>query len=267
MTSRQERDFNMTEDALRNYESEAVQQGWKPKEEFTGDPERWVDAETFVKRGDQFVGLMKPKLEKIEQKLAYQERLNKDMKEHIELVKKQKDREIEQLENKLKEDRRKAIAAGDGLAFDKAEAGLEEVREAKTQVKNPQGPPPNGETPQWAKEWIEENPWYNTDPVLRRFADSYADELRILNPSGLPDKEFLNKVSEYTKAELPHKFSKPKRNSDVEGGGNRSNDSLELSDGPKNYSALPAEAKATCNRLMREGIIKDKEEYARLYFE
>ena len=37
----------------RDIEAEARKHGWRPKEEFKGDPARWTDAETFVKRADE----------------------------------------------------------------------------------------------------------------------------------------------------------------------------------------------------------------------
>ena len=36
------------------YESEAREQGWRPKEEFEGDPEKWRPAKEFVERGELF---------------------------------------------------------------------------------------------------------------------------------------------------------------------------------------------------------------------
>jgi hypothetical protein len=43
----------------RDYEAEARQQGWRPKEEFQGDPDRWTDAETFARRADEVLPILK----------------------------------------------------------------------------------------------------------------------------------------------------------------------------------------------------------------
>ena len=40
------------------YESEAREQGWKPKEEYEGDPEKWRPAKEFVERGELFGKIM-----------------------------------------------------------------------------------------------------------------------------------------------------------------------------------------------------------------
>ena len=36
-------------------ETAAREMGWRPKEEFRGEAEKWVDAETFVSRGEHFL--------------------------------------------------------------------------------------------------------------------------------------------------------------------------------------------------------------------
>jgi len=245
------------ENTERNYESEASQQGWKPEEDFSGDPERWVDAQTFVERGEQFVGLMKPRLDKLEKQLKYQEKLNTDMKGYVDAQERRSQKEVKELQAQLKDTRKRAIATGDGEAFEKAD---EQLKELDAQ---PTAPPQ--EQP-WVTEWLGENSWYNSDTTLRVVADNYSDQLRMLNPS-LTEKEFLDKVSEHVKAEMPHKFVNPnsRQSPDVEGDGGR------LSGGgdstAQTYKNLPPEAKATCTRLIKEGIISDKEEYATLYFE
>ena len=37
-----------------SYELQAREQGWKPKEEYEGDPEKWRPAKEFVERGELF---------------------------------------------------------------------------------------------------------------------------------------------------------------------------------------------------------------------
>jgi len=36
------------------YESEAREQGWKPQDEYEGDPNKWRPAKEFVERGELF---------------------------------------------------------------------------------------------------------------------------------------------------------------------------------------------------------------------
>src|ERR1700758_5180010 len=41
-------------EALTPTQQEALSQGWVPKEEFSGDPEKFVDAGEFLRRGELF---------------------------------------------------------------------------------------------------------------------------------------------------------------------------------------------------------------------
>ena len=47
-------------------EQEARTLGWVPAEEFKGDPNRWVDAETFVERGHTVMPILRKNNERLE---------------------------------------------------------------------------------------------------------------------------------------------------------------------------------------------------------
>lgn len=256
----------------RDYEAEARAQGWKPPEElpedFKGEP---VDAKTFVERGEQFVSLLKPRLDKMEKKLQYQEQINQDFKAQIERERAQKRQEIEQLENQLKQARRQAVTDGDGDAYDEAERQLEQLQSQKAEYEQSQAPTATGfdpnEIPDWAVQWERENPWFGQDTTATAVAEKFAVELRESNPY-LSEKEFLDEVAKHVKNELPHKFRKsPGQHApDVEGEGGRRSPTSPGGSNAKNYNNLPNDAKKECSRLINEGIIKDKEQYAEIYF-
>ena len=48
-------------------EERASAMGWSPQENFKGDPERWVDAETYVKRGEEFIPFLQADKRKLTQ--------------------------------------------------------------------------------------------------------------------------------------------------------------------------------------------------------
>jgi len=253
----------------RNYEEEARLQGWKPQEEFEGDESKWVDAETFVKRGEQFVGFLKPRLDKLENKLKEQEQINKDLHAHYQRIQQQRQKEIERLEAELRETRKRAVAEGDGEAFEEAERQLAELQNTKrvqTEESRRQEAPP-----EWFNTWLSENEWYQKDKRAAAVADSIARELRM---SGTPltNKEFMDKVAELTKQEMPHKFENPnKRKANaVETEGHPSGRGTNQYSGTK-FSDLPPEAKKECERLIKAGFIKNtkegREEYAKIYLE
>lgn len=249
----------------RDYEAEARAQGWKPEEEWEGEPDKFVDAETFVKKGDQYVGLMKKRVEGLEKKFSYQEQLNKDMRNQYERLEKAKQKEIEQLEEQIRAQRRQAVTDGDGKAFDEAEKQLDELRDQKA-ARTPTNNGGEENLPPWAEEWKQENKWYGKDTTATAVAMSFAEQLRNTNPF-LSEKEFLDQVTEHVKQELPHKFKKSKPDPIVDGDGGRRSNPDGGGSADSSYKNLPPEAKRECTRLMNEGIIKDKEVYAQLYFE
>jgi len=51
-------------------ETAAREMGWRPKEEFRGDVEKWVDAETFVSRGENFIPILRKDREQLRAKTA-----------------------------------------------------------------------------------------------------------------------------------------------------------------------------------------------------
>ena len=51
-------------------EEKAKAMGWAPKEEFRGDESKWVDAEEFVKRGENYVGIAKENIDRLTTKVT-----------------------------------------------------------------------------------------------------------------------------------------------------------------------------------------------------
>lgn len=49
-----------------NVETKARRLGWRPKDQFRGDPDQWVDADEFVRRGEEQVPLLRENLRKAE---------------------------------------------------------------------------------------------------------------------------------------------------------------------------------------------------------
>ena len=76
-----------------NVEQEARTLGWVPQEEFKGDPNRWVDADTFVERGHTVMPILRKN----------NERLETLVKQQAEELNKMKDAELKKLAEKARE--------------------------------------------------------------------------------------------------------------------------------------------------------------------
>src|SRR6185437_13103474 len=54
-------------------EARARRQGWRPLEEYNGNPDRWIDAESFLKRAETDLPVTRARLETMESRYAQTE--------------------------------------------------------------------------------------------------------------------------------------------------------------------------------------------------
>ncbi len=241
----------MTEE--RNYEQEARQEGWRPQEEWKGDPEKWVDAETFVERGEKISGILKSKVERLEQRLERAEKANQKFGEyHKKTIEKERHKAEQQI-HALEEQLAKAVSEGDGQAFTRLN---NEINNLKTNI--PKGEFDDGFT-DLAQGWLSENQWYNNNQKLAIFADGVADRLRAQGFSG---KAYFDELTRIVKDSFPEEFENPNRKkaANVETGEPASEPKVK----GKSYKNLPAEAKAACDDFVAQGFMT-REQYVEQY--
>ena len=259
----------------------ASKMGWVPLEKFKGDPERWTDAETFVRRGEEVLPIVKKNNERLTQRLdvlenenattkqllkAATEALSEFQKYHEEDSKRQYDRALE----KLKSDKKEALRESDYDAvveIDEAIKVLDEQK-SKTVKKVFAEPAPTQNDPTQDpifKSWVAENAdWYGKDPQRSAYAESIGAYLQRMEPN-LKGKEFLERVAD----EVADKFGlpdKPARADRVEG----SRQGSGRQSGAKTYADLPPEAKQSCDKfgakLIGEGkAFKSQAEWRKQY--
>lgn len=251
------------ENVDRNFENEAQRQGWKPKEQFVADgrPETdWVDAQTFVERGESSAGILKSRLEKNERRLQYVEEVNKSLTSHHERMLQKEKAKRESLIRELEDARADAVAKGDANTFKNADRQIENLKEQNRNevVELPKGPDPEIEG------WLGDNAWYNEEDGLRNMADGYAEKLRASNPT-LKGRAFLDKVTAYVKQNAPKKEAP--RGSNVETESDKVPTRKTNTEGStkRSYENLPPEAKKDCTRLMKQIKGFTKEQYVDYY--
>jgi hypothetical protein len=249
---------------MSDIESKAKELGWAPKEEFRGDPEKWIDAETYVRRGEELMPLLKAnnkrmseELHTVKEQLKQNEELLKASQESIEALKEFNaglaKKEAKEKAKELKEALVEAKREGD---VEREVELTEQLREQREVVKAAEKEPekkPNGtmplpklepdatQNPEW-KAWIAENDWFGKDRRRTALAIGVAEELKN-NPetATLAGKALLDRVSE----EVDIVFNGAPRTmpSKVEGGGRGVSGGV-----GKSFLNLPAEAKAACDR-------------------
>lgn len=187
-------------------EIQAMELGWKPKEEFHGDESLFIDAKEFVGRASLYnkIEAQKNELKTIKQGVDA-------LKEHYAHV---ETRAYEKALKELERQQKQAIRDGDADSFESIEdqkkaleAERQEFVEATEKIKT--------EAPQIHPElqnWINRNPWYNTQQHMKVFADQLGNRLAAdVRDGRMTQKEALLKIEAAVKEEFPNKFRNPNR--------------------------------------------------------
>lgn len=232
-------------------EAKARTMGWDPAKGA-------LTAEEFVKRGEEIGGFVKKHNAKLERELGEARKevaeLKTTMAEAKEFFSKTEKRAYEQAKRELEARLDAAVEAGDTAA---ARAITVEAGElAAEMVPAPKGKPSDPITS--ARDaWISDNPWFDSDPDLRAFALGIGEQIK---DSIEPLKQFAE-IERRVKAAFPAKFTNARREAPatVEGApqGRRT--------ATKGWADLPPEAKATADRFIKQGFVKDRAAYVAKY--
>jgi hypothetical protein len=252
---------------------EAESQGWVPKERFRGNESDWVDADMFVKRGREILPILRKNNENLIKDLNQTKEQLKEFRQAAEEFKKfqqeayeRKASDYEQRIRDIKESRAQAISDGDGQrvnvldeALDVAKEDLKEAKQAAKDVVIAPEPPqaPESVDPN-LQVWLDKNTWFGQDRRLTSIANGLGENLRLEFPS-LKGQPFLDKLDEVLAEEFPDKFGKKRTTpgSRVESGSGRQSRG---GGNAQSYDNLPADAKAACDRFVKQKLMT-KEQY------
>jgi len=242
-------------------EATAREQGWTPREQFRGDPNDWIDADEYVKRGDprylrKQLGQTERQLRKLEQsratdQTAFEQRLTK--METLNKVQRKK------MYGEIEMARRAAVEVGDTAEYDRQNQMEQQLYQAEQEA----GKEPAKEEPAKAdephpdvKKWVSENSWFTKSKVLNKVAEGIHEQLLEDEP-GLTITENLAKTRAEVIKRFPEKFSKaaPAKNghSAVESG-------QRATSAPKGkgFGDIPAQEREVIEGHIKEGLYKDK---------
>jgi hypothetical protein len=253
-------DTEQQSQAPRDFEAEAKQHGWTPKDEFKGDPSRWVDAETFVTRADEVMPLLKKKTEVQDREIAA---LKKAVSQQTRLLATADERAMARALADLKAQKHEAVEAGDTKAVDAID---EKIDTLKAEAKAPAAEPVTLEQAEEAyADFQLKNRWYGkgalpsaseVEAEARVFADALAAQNKKKADSMAP-ADFFAWVSEQVHAEFPALTAKQPRQkpaSDVSPPTNGRGAS-----GVASFASLPKDAQQACDKLARMGALPGKD--------
>ena len=225
-------------------ELKAMESGWVPKEEYSGEEHKWVDAGEFLRRGELF------------KKIEDQSKQLKDVRNALNEMKKLhgqvREVEYKRALDALKAQKKAALEEGDADAVIAADDRIELVKEQQKQLQNEpaQGQEPSGaEHPEFVA-WTEQNSWYKSSAPMKAFADALGADLAA---AGNSPSEVLRKVAAEVRKEFPNKFRNPNQDKPgaVEAGkGGRSNTSS---------FSLTDDERRVMNTFVRQGVMTEKQ--------
>jgi len=226
------------------YEDEARAQGWRPKEEYEGDPAKWRDAKSFVERGELF-----GKIDSMGKELKETRKALKLLQEHHTKV---KETEYKRAVDELKALQKRHLEEGNSDGYLETTELLTDLK-AEQKARDVVAQVTPAQPDQRFVSWVNENQWYSKDAELREYADVVGMGYAQKNP-GLDPEDVLKFVTAQVKSRFRDKFVNPNRTkpSAVEGGTTQVNtkSSFELSD----------DERKVMGTFVRAGVMS-KEEY------
>jgi hypothetical protein len=229
-------------------EQRALDMGWRPKDNFEGSEDDFIDAKEFVRR--------KPLFEKIDHQNRQIKAVTKALDEFKNHYTKVRENEFNRALNQLKEARKQAMTEGDGERFTAIDDQIKVVEQEVKVLQHEQTKPAVQEEvvhPEF-QSWKSRNPWYESTGYMRKFADDAGAQY---HKSGMSPPEVLAAVEKAVRKEFPQKFVNPNKanaplveSSSPTGGAKGKKDGFELNE----------QERKVMNDLVRTKVLT-KEEY------
>ena len=238
--------------------------GWVSPEDWQGDPPKngFLDAEAFLKRGEQIIPIVNAKNRELKEQLASVRTELAELKGAAQTLNEMNQRQIErerreseQLKAELQAVRDQAVADGDANR-----ALLAERRMNSLDIQQQRGPSPQELA--IVNQWTMANPWYE-DSEMRLWADAKAAELVS---KGYPrGPALLDAVSREAQLSFPERVASSQRGKPglVEGKPRRSEGQF----GKHTFDDLPEDAKREFSNFKRLGVKMTPSQYAKEYWE
>ena len=183
--------------------------GWRPKDEFQGDDDNYVDPATYIRKSKDIQQSMSQHLKDNRRKLDQMDKAVKDLHHHYETVSKAEIQKQQKVIERLRKEKREAIEEGDADRVDAIESEmLEQYSSMETSRPTPEVPEPNPHDVEVFDGWKSKNDWYKVkggdgDPDMTAYADRLAN---LPEYDALPYQRKLVTVTELVKKAFPDKF-------------------------------------------------------------
>jgi hypothetical protein len=224
--------------------------GWRPKEQFKGDPNLWKPAAEYIKAGADIQRGLSRDLKELRGTVDVMTRTQGAILQQSIAAEREK---LVAKYNKAVEDGNAQESFNVGRAIDNLNGQAQALLAPSPQVATP---PPE------AISWVDRNPWFNEDPLARDLALAVAERYAAVGKSA---PEQLQAAEREVRKEYPHLFgasSKPPPEVHAPGGRGGSG-----SKQGSTFADLPQEAKKVAKDMAERGVIPNVEAYAKQYWQ
>ena len=264
---------------------EASRKGWKPEAQYTGPEGKWVDAKTFVERGERFTKKLESEIATLNSKIASFEGTKTQFRKFFDDQMAKRDKEHNEAITALRIQKSQATRDGDDELAVELEDRIDATRKQQAELKaeaaasaaehQPTTPAPAAAADQpnpVLDEWIADgNDWFKKDDVLTKHAIAVGEQMRKSGEKAI-GRKFLEIVAEQVRSDFPRRFK------ELEAAGNSRQNPADTAGksgaGAGNQSAgyngkserdLPAEDLAIMRQFVKEGLYT-KEQFLKSYF-
>lgn len=229
-------------------ETVAAKGGWVPKDQWNGDPDKWVDAPQFVLKAAEILPQLTADLKEARAEIKTVKKAVADSAKFISAAEKRAyDRGVSEAQARL--DSAAALGDVEGVrdATKEIVALEKEIRSDVPQVN------PDFET------WREANPWFDTDDEMKAITVAIAEKA---NNDGYRGKAQIAEVDRRLKARFPNLGKNPNRDlpGAVEGA------TLPRRTSAKTFSDMPAEAREMVTYFEKNTRGFNRDKYIKDYF-
>lgn len=205
-----------------HFEDRARRMGWRPKDEYGGNKDRWVDAKTFVERGETELPILRERFRKLDDRLANTETRLKDTSDKLEqstrvlveireMSRTAEERAFKRAMSELATKEREAVREASEERYNQVQdekRALEDSR-PKAEVVPPRQDPPAPPSNPTIDQWLADNQWFMQDRVLNAVAIEEDVAIKRDHP-GWTVSEQLSEVRRRVMERFPEKFGNPR---------------------------------------------------------
>jgi hypothetical protein len=180
---------------------QALASGWKPKDQWQGDPKKWVTPDEYNRRGELFT-----KIDSLGKDLRDTKKALRMLQDHHSKV---KETEYSRALASLREAKKQAMAEGDADAILEVDERLMDMKAHRLAEQSASRQEAMQPDPRFVA-WLDKNPWYGQDGEMKAFADDVGIAHAKANPDKSPE-DVLKYVEGRIKRTYADKFVNPNR--------------------------------------------------------